>query len=275
MYTLGRAGSAGAVDTVRATARSRYWRMNMSMNAVSEPLAEVSPRTMSRIAGAFFLLTILMGMFAQGFISERLVVSGDAAATATNILMHQALFRLAFAAYLIEMSSQITMTVLLYYLLKPVSRSVSLLAATFGLVGCIIKTLSRLFFISPLLVLGGAHYLAVFDAKQLQTLALLFLGVNHQAEEIAMVFFGFYAILKGYLVFRSTFLPRTLGVLSALGGVGWLTYLYPPLASRLVLSIVTLAVLGAIATALWLIAVGVSEQRWKEMASGSAASVWR
>ncbi len=74
------------------------------------------------------------------------------------------------------------MTTLLYHLLKPVSRSVSLLSAIFGLVGCTIKTISRLFFISPLLVLGGAPYLSAFDAKQLQALALLLFGVNHQAE---------------------------------------------------------------------------------------------
>jgi hypothetical protein len=95
---------------------------------------------------------------------------------------------LAFAVYLIEMACQITMTVLFYHLLKPVSKSASILAATFGLVGCTIKTLSRLFFFAPLLVLGGAHYLSVFDPKQLQALAFLFLRVNYTAETNAMVF---------------------------------------------------------------------------------------
>ena len=77
---------------------------------------------------------------------------------------------------------------LFYHLLKPVSKSASILAATFGLVGCTIKTLSRLFFFAPLLVSGGAHYLSVFDQKQLQALAFLFLRVNYTAETIAMVF---------------------------------------------------------------------------------------
>ena len=83
----------------------------------------------------------------------------------------------------------------------------------FGLIGCAVKILSRLFFFAPLLVLGGAHYLSVFSAEQLHALALLSLRVDYNAEAIAMVFFGFSALLKGYLVSRSTFLPRILGVL--------------------------------------------------------------
>jgi hypothetical protein len=238
----------------------------MNTVATMDGIAETSPRAKARIAGAFYLLTILLGIFAQRFVSDRLVVAGDAAATATSILTHEPLFRLGFAVYLIEMACQITMTALFYDLLKPVSRSVSLIAAIFGLVGCVIKTLSRLFFFSPLLVLGGAHYLSVFDTRQLQALALLFLRVNYQAETIAMVFFGFYALLKGYLVFRSTFLPRILGVLSAIGGLGWLTYLYEPIASRLLPYILAAGLVGAASNIIWLLVFGVNEQRWKEQA---------
>ena len=119
----------------------------MNATATIGRLADMSPRVKARLAGGFLLITMLAGVFAQGFIGERLIVSGDAAATASNILAHEQLYRLGFAIYLIEMACQITMTVLFYDLLKPVSRSVSLLAAAFGLVGCTIKTLSRLFFL--------------------------------------------------------------------------------------------------------------------------------
>src|SRR5213593_3832264 len=196
-------------------------------------MTETSPRFKARITGVLYLLTILTGIFAQGFVSGRLVVDGDAAATATNILTHRDLFQLGFAVYLIEMACQIATTALFYDLLKPAGRSVSLVAAFLGFAGCVIKTFSRVFFIAPLFVLGGAHYLNVFSAEQLQALALLFLRVNDQGAGMALAFFGFYALLTGYLIIRSTFLPRILGWWSAVAGLGWLTFLSPTLGYRL------------------------------------------
>src|SRR5579859_3308926 len=167
----------------------------MSTAVMMERIAKESPRLKARITGVFYLLTILTGIFAQGFVSGTLVVDGDAAATATNILTHRGLFELGFTFYLIEMSCQIAMTALFYDLLEPAGRSVSLVAAFLGLAGCVIKTMSRLFFIAPLFILGGAHDLSVFSAAQLQALALLFLKVNDRGAGIALAFFGFYAIL--------------------------------------------------------------------------------
>src|SRR5205085_8750504 len=234
--------------------------------AVMERNTEMSPRIKARITGMFYLLTILTGIFAQGFVSGRLVVEGDAAATATNLLTHRGLFQLGFAVYLVEMACQIAIMALFYELLKPAGRSISLLAAFLGLTGCVIKTFSRLFFIAPLFVLGGAHYLSVFSTEQLQALALLFLKVNDRGAAIALVFFGFYALLTGYLIIRSAFLPRLLGVLSILGGLGWLTFLYPPLGYRVFPYIAVLGLFGAASLIGWLLVKGVDEQRWKEQA---------
>jgi hypothetical protein len=223
---------------------------------------DASPRVKARVAGVLYLLTILTGIFAQGFISARLIVEGDAPATATNILAHKSLFEWGFTVYLIEMACQIGTTALFYDLLKPAGTSVSLLAAFLGLTGCVIKTFSRLFYIAPVFVLGGAHYLSAFNQEQLQALSLLLLKVNDRGAGMALAFFGFYAVLTGYLIIRSTFLPRILGVLSVIAGVGWLTFLYPPLGYRLFFYIAPFGLLGAVALILRLLVFGVNEQKW-------------
>ncbi len=241
----------------------------MSTAVMMERIADESPRRKARITGAFWLLTILTGIFSAGYVNGKLVVSGDAAATAANILAHKGLLQLGFAVYIIEMACNIVVTALFYDLLKPAGKSVSLVAAFLGLAACVIKTFSRLFFIAPLFILGGAHYLSVFSVEQLQALALLFLKLNGYGAGIALVFFGFYIPLTGYLILRSTFLPRILGVLSVLGGLGWLTFLYPPLGSRLFVYIALLALFGAGSLIFWLLVFGVNEQRWKEQASAA------
>ena len=247
----------------------------MNAAVVGDRVVGASPRLMARMAGLFYLLTILAGVFAQGLVSDKLVVFGDAAATATNILKHKSLFQWGFAVYLIEMACQITSTALFYFLLKPVSRTVSLIAAFISLAGCTIKALSRLFFIAPFFVLGGDHYLGVFNPEQLQALALLLLKVNDLGAGIALAFFGFSALFKGYLIIRSTFLPRILGVLSMLAGLGLLAFLSPTFGNRMFSYVAAIGLLGAAAQILWLLVFGVNEQRWKEQASAAAASIWR
>jgi hypothetical protein len=244
----------------------------MSTGVITERTKETSLRLKARITGALYLLTILTGIFSAGYVSGKLVVNGDAAATAANILAHRGLLQLGFAVYLIEMACQVAITALFYDLLKPAGRSVSLVAAFLGLTGCIIKTFSRVFFVAPLFILGGAHYLGVFSVEQLQALALLFLKVNDRGAGVALVFFGFYAILTGYLIIRSTFLPRILGVLSVFGGLGWLTFLYPPLGGRLFPFIAIFAILGAASLIFWLLVFGVNEQRWKEQAGAAGTA---
>lgn len=233
-------------------------------------LTEASPQIYARAAGLLYLIVITAGMIAQMLISGKIVVGGDAAATATNILAHTSLFELGFTVYLIEMASQIALTVLLYVLLKPVSRSVSMLALFFGLVACTIKTLSRLFYIAPLLVLGEARYLNVFSVEQLQALALLALSLNEQAAGMALAFFGLSTFLNGYLIFRSQFLPRFLGVTSIVGGFGWLAFLYPSLGSQMFPFILALGLLGAISQILWLLTKGVNAELWKRRVAESA-----
>jgi hypothetical protein len=231
---------------------------------------EVSPQVFARTAGLLSLIVIIAGIIAQMAISGKLVVLDDAAATATNILANKELFQLGFTVYLIEMAFQIAETALFYILLKPVSRNVALLALVFSLIGCPIKTLSRVFYIAPLLVLGNIPYLSVFNVEQLQALALLLLNVNEQGAGLAVAFFGFSTFLNSYLIFRSTFLPRFLGVLWVIGGLGWLTFLYPSLGLQLYPYILLIAMIGSISSILWLLIKGVNVEQWKKRALESA-----
>src|SRR6202521_1509373 len=247
----------------------------MSAVASVEWTAEMSPRAKGRFAGALYLLTIVTGVYAQAFISDRLVVSRDAATTAANILANQSLYRLGLTTYLIEMAGQIATVVLFYQLLKPVSRTGAMLAAAFELIGCGIKIFSRLFYLAPLLVLGSsASYLSVFNKEQLDAIALLLLRINDSGAAIALAFFGFSTLLQGWLFYRSGFLPRWLGVIGIIGGFGWLTFLSPPLGMRLFLYVALYALIGSAATIGWLLTVGVDEQRWRQRAAQAASSIW-
>jgi hypothetical protein len=241
----------------------------MSTAAITGRITETSPRFKARMAGAFQLLEALTAGFGEVIVLGRLVVSGNAAATAANILGHERLFWLGFASSLIGVAFHIAWALLMYELLKPVSRSLSLLAAFVILVGCAIQALTSLFYLAPLLVLTGGSSLSAFTADQLQAMALVFLRLNSYAFDIYLVFFGFWLALIGYLIFRSTFLPRALGVLVAISGLGWMTYLSPPLAKNLWPYIAAASALGEIPLELWLMVMGVNVQRWKEQASAA------
>jgi len=234
---------------------------------MTERIAETSLRFKARMAGVCQLLEALTAGFGEVIVLGRLVVAGSAAATAANILGHERLFWLGFASSLIGVAFHITWALLLYELLKPVNRSVSLLAAFVILVGCAIQALTSLLYLAPLLVLQGGSSVSAFTAEQLQALALVFLRLNDYAFDIYLVFFGLWCVLTGYLIFRSTFLPRVLGVLLAISGLGWMTYLSPPLAHHVYPFIAAASALGEIPLELWLIVMGVNAQRWKEQAS--------
>jgi hypothetical protein len=239
----------------------------MSTAIMTERIAEVSPCLKARVAGVLYLICGMAFSFADGSVRGKLVVLGDATATAHNILTHAALFRLGFATELISAVCYITVTLLLYDLFKPVNGSVSLLAAFFSLIGCAMQALSTLFHLAPLVLLGGELYLSVFKVEQLQALALMFLKLRVQITSIYMVFFGCYCLLIGYLIFRSTFMPRILGVFMAIAGLSYQLFLSPPLANYLFPYIVKPAgALGELSLILWLLVMGVNNQRWKEQA---------
>ena len=218
------------------------------------------------MGGACWLMCFLTSIFPL-MVSGRLVVPRDAAATATNLLAHETLFRSGTAVLLISTAFYIAATLFIYEVLKPVNRSLSLLAAFFSLVGCAVGALSCIFDLAPFVLLSGAQYLSVFTVEQLQALALMFLKVRPQANNIGLVFFGLHCLGVGYLILRSTFLPRIVGALMVFAGLGWLTFLSPPLANSLAPFNMMPGGIGELTLTLWLIVKGVNVQRWNEQAS--------
>ena len=232
-------------------------------------IKQTSPRTIARIIALLFLFTILAGIFAQGFVSERLIHFGNPATTANRILNNQALFQMGFTVYLIEMTCQIATAALWYVLLNQVNRNIALLALCLELTGCIIKAFARVFYIAPLWILGptsggASPVLHGFTPEQVQSLALVLLKVNDYGAATALAFFGFSTVFNGYLIFRSTFLPQWLGVLGMISGVGWLTFLYPPLGYAAFMFTALVGLVNSAVMILWLLIRSVNEAKWNE-----------
>lgn len=244
------------------------------MSESSEVKGSISPRAIARLVGLLYLLTIIAGVVAQMAISERIVVAGDAATTASAIVANHDLYALGYSVYLVEMICQVVMVTLFYRLLWPAGRTIAQLSLVLGLIGCAIKTMSRLFYIAPMLVVIGAPMFRGIPAEQLPDLAQLLLRLNDMGAAIALPFFGLATVLEGYLILRSTFLPRFLGVLSILGGLGWLLFLRPSLGAEFFTIIIAVALVGAIAKIGWLLVVGVDEARWKERARAAGSRYW-
>ncbi|MGB6517543.1 MAG: DUF4386 domain-containing protein [Candidatus Cybelea sp.] len=239
-------------------------------------VAETSPRVVARSAGVFYLITVITGLFAEVAVRGNVIVSDDAAATARNILASESLYRLGFAADIVGGAAYLVVTVLLYWLLRPVSRRIALLAACFSLVGIAVGAIAGLGHLAPLLLLKDG-YLSPFNTAQLQALALLSLKLHARGYWIGLVFFGFYETMLGYLIFRSRFLPRTLGVLVAVAGLAFLTnsfalFVAPAVGNVLNPSMLLLDSIGEISLTLWLLVVGVNVEKWEERAHATSAS---
>jgi len=245
--------------------------MGMNTAVRAERTREVSPLVNARLAGIFYLLAGTTSAFGEFIVLGRLVVPSDAAATANHIVVNEPFYWLGFAAALLAVACHIAWAVLFYGLFRPVNRSLSLLAAIFLVVGCATLALCAFLQLAPMVILRAGGYLSVFTGSQLQALALLFLNLNAQCYNIFLVFFGFYLVVIGYLVVRSTFMPGILGVLYALAGLGYLTYLVPPIANDIYPINLAPAGVGEVAMILWLLIVGVNVEQWKKQERRFAA----
>ncbi len=241
---------------------------------VTGQMAGATSRSLARIAGGLYLIVIVGGFFAVGYVPGAIVVSGDAVATARNILAHELLYRLGLAVHAMILLCNIPLAVIFYDLFRVVNRRVSLFVAFFTLVGSAIEGLNLLNQFAPLLLLGGGRYLSAFTSEQLQSLAYIPLELQTIGFNLALVFFGLYGLSIGYLIFKSTFLPRILGVLMVIGGLCYLTnslatFLSPGFAASLFPYIQVPSGVAELSLTLWLLIAGLNAQRWKEQASAS------
>jgi Domain of unknown function (DUF4386) len=244
--------------------------MEMGTIAITEQVADGSPRLKARIAGFLYLIVIIGGIFAEIGVRGRLVVNGDPAATAHNIVAHELLYRLGFAVELFYLLCNIPLTFLLYDLFKIVNRKLAVVAALFSVVGTAVEGVSLLAHYAPLVFLGKASYLSAFTPAQLQAASYVSLRMFENGFAIGLAFFGGYCFALAYLIFRSTFFPRVIGGLLAIEGALYLTnsfahFISPPVGAR-VFPFLAVSGIAEVSFCLWLLLVGLNEQWWKEQA---------
>jgi hypothetical protein len=233
---------------------------------MSERTIESSPQFYARLCGILYLVNIACGMFGEVFVRARLLVSGDAFATAHNIMASETLFRLGIAGDLVMHITDLPTTLILYFLLRPLSRDISLLAALFSMVQTAVLVANKLNLITALVLLGDSRYLGAFNAAQLQALARLSLTQHEYGFAVGLVFFGISCLMVGYLMFRSDYFPKTLGILQGLAGACYLLnsfvlILAPSFADRMS-PVLFLSFVGEMTTAVWLTVKGVRMSQW-------------
>lgn len=229
---------------------------------------ENAPQRYARTGGALYLAIIVLGAFAEGFVTNKLVVA-DAAATAHNILTSSQLWQLGVAADFIVVLCAVPLLWIEFLLLRPVNKQLVLLAVLFNLVSLAVESMSKLFLLVVMPTLGSATYMKAFDPQQLQALANLALRSHDIAFNIALIFFGFTCLVNGYLIFKSGYLPRIVGVLMQAAGLSYLLACFaalfaPALAEQIIPAALLPPLIGESSFCLWLLVKGVNVAKWKE-----------
>jgi len=235
---------------------------------------QTSPQVYARIGGVLYLITIILGAFGELFIRGRIIVPGDAAATATNLKSMESLWRFGIASEMFLGICSIALALILYVLLRPVSRDLALLATFFGLIATAVETAYSLQLVEALFPLGNAAYLKAFTPEQLYAMASLSIKAHGQGFGIALLFFGPFFLVAGYLIFKSGYFPKAIGILYLIPGLSYLTssfalILAPTFAGRFYFVMAGPALIGEASLCLWLIVKGVNAERWKEQAQAA------
>lgn len=236
---------------------------------MTRSIGEISPAVVARIAGYGYLAIILLGIFAEFFVRSSLVVSGDAVATTSNITANEFLYRVGVVAYLLMAIFDLLVALALYVFLKPVSESLSLLAAWLRLVHAIILAVVLHNLFDVLHLLSDVDYLAAIGTAQLSAQVMMSLEAFNNGWLIGLVFFGLHCLVLGYLVVRSGFIPKILGLLMMLAALGYLIdsfahFLlanYMDYAEIFLLIVALPAIIAELSLCFWLLIKGAKSQQ--------------
>ena len=235
----------------------------MAASIPSEDRDRVMISRYARIAGVAMLLSIVFGLLGEMILPDRIVVARDPAATAANILGNPMLFRLTFAAYLVEALCDVALCVFFYILLKPVDQRLALLSAFFGIASMVMYAVGQSSFFASYLVLGDSPGMTSFSTDQRNALAYLALRIAGTIGWLFLCLYGIASMIRGYLIARSGYLPKLLGILFIIGGACFFlrsaTYLLAPKYSSPIL-LLPMALAG-IPTMLWLLFRGIDASR--------------
>lgn len=238
------------------------------------PTIEASPRAYARAGGWFYLAIIVIGLWGEAFVRGTLVVSGDAVRTAANLLAHESLWRTHIAAEMVLLICAAALLTIELFLLWPVSRELTLFAGILCTVSIALEAAATMYLLQPLFTLGSTTYLRVFTPEQLAALARVTLRSHGYGFGLSLIFFGCFCLVIGYLIYRSGFLPKLIGVMMAIAGVGYLMNSFalivsPPLADRLFPVILLPGFFGELSLCLWLIVKGVKVPAWQKCLAAS------
>ena len=236
---------------------------------MTNDMLKSSPQVYARVGGFAYLIIIVAGAFGEMYVRSTIIVSGDAAATARNILSNSLLWRMGIAGDLLMHVCDVILMMCLYVLLKPVNKNLALLAVLFNLIQTSVLVANKLNLLMPLFLLGSADYLRVFDPLQLQSLSYLFLKAHGYGFGVGLIFFGCECLILGYLIFRSGFFPKVIGVLIQIAGLCYLINSFamivaPELSN---FSLLIPAFIGELSFCLWLLIKGVNIPKWREKES--------
>jgi len=243
---------------------------------MNETTRWISPSLEARLTGAIYLVSGWAFTYGESTVRPRLIVPNDPSVTAANILSHLPEYRTALATDLASTALFLIVTFLLYDLLRVVNPAVARIAAPFSVTGCILQSALTFFHLAPLVLLQNSGIGSAFVPAQSQALAMAALTLGTQGMNVCMIFFGFFNLFTGYLIFRSTFLPRIIGALLSFAGACYLIDYFtwianPALGERMLRYLIWEGSAGELTLVFWLLVFGVNAQKWFQKAEACSA----